>query len=102
MFTLNVQLYRLVKMLWLVLTFLTLSISEVRSAQHLNLQKELSVAFSIKRPFVYHDQNGKLKGLDILIIENFAQENGLRVKFIEFNAMNLLKNQLQSVFQILS
>lgn len=65
-----------------------------------DFQNEISVAFSKNGPFLYQDQNRKLKGLDIAIMENFAQKNNLRIKYIEFDVLNLLKNELQSVYFI--
>lgn len=47
--------------------------------------KEIFIAFSARVPFVYRSQMGELKGLDILIIENFAKKLKFNIKYVEYN-----------------
>lgn len=49
------------------------------------IPKEIFVAFSTRVPFVYRTQTGELKGLDVMIIENFATKLKLNVKYVEYN-----------------
>lgn len=46
---------------------------------------EIFVAFSMRVPFVYRSQTGESKGLDIMIIKNFARKLKFNVKYVEYN-----------------
>lgn len=64
----------------------------------LNSNEEILVAFSNRPPFVYKDENGALKGLDILIIENFARKFDRRIKYEEMNkSLNEMFNQEENI-----
>lgn len=47
---------------------------------------KITVALSERKPFTYLDQNGVPKGLDILIIENFAKKFKFQLDFIIVNS----------------
>lgn len=68
-----------------------------------NSQNELLVAFSQRQPFVFRNQgHHQLKGLDILIVENFSKKFHLQIKYIEFNSsLNEMFNDEQSMGNIL-
>lgn len=48
--------------------------------------REITVALSERKPFVILNQNEAPKGLDVLIIENFASKNNLRIKYRVINS----------------
>lgn len=48
-------------------------------------ENTISVAFSKRQPFVFKDQRGKLTGIDIRIINNFAEKLNLQMKYVEYN-----------------
>lgn len=56
-------------------------------------QNEIMVAFSQRQPFVFRSEDQVLKGLDVLIVENFAKKFQLQIKYIEFNtSLNVMLN----------
>lgn len=73
--------------MWLALFCEILFVIIAASEEHglSRSKEEILVAFSVRPPFAYKDKNGILKGLDILIIENFAKKFDLQIKFIQFN-----------------
>lgn len=86
--------------LWWKILFIGIIASEECAASRSH--KEIVVAFSKKPPFVYQNQNGVLKGLDILIIENFAKKAKLRVKYKEFNgSLNAMLNREETFENVL-
>lgn len=62
-----------------------LKITIAEGVDAIKIPKEIFVAFSARVPFVYRSKTGKLKGLDILIIENFAKKLKFNVKYVEYN-----------------
>lgn len=64
-------------------TVLLLAISIVPQVRCID---KITVAFSKQEPFVSIDQSGRLKGLDVSIITNFAQKLNLKVEFLFINA----------------
>lgn len=91
-------------MMWLVLLWKILLIALIASEECApsRSNNEIVVAFSKRPPFVYQDQNGALKGLDILIIENFAKKAKLRVKYKEFNgSLNVMINRVETFENVL-
>lgn len=64
--------------------------------------KEIVVAFSERPPFVFQDQNGALKGLDILIVENFAKKSNLKIKYKKFTgSLNAMLNREETFENVL-
>ena len=58
------------------------------------------VGFSKREPFVYANQLGTLKGLDISIMENFARKFNLKLEFVEQKiSLNELSNNNKKVFE---
>lgn len=66
-------------MLFIVTTFAS-------KFEPLKPNKEIVVGFSNRPPFVFQDKNGAMKGLDVLIIENFAKKANLQIKYKHFDA----------------
>lgn len=60
--------------------FLTLVIAEDISMRP---TEKIIVGFSKREPFIYTNQLGTPKGLDISIMENFAQKFKLQLEFVE-------------------
>lgn len=50
-----------------------------------NFKQKITVALSERKPFVFHDQNGILKGLDVSIIESFAKKHNLLINYVFVN-----------------
>lgn len=48
--------------------------------------REITVALSEQKPFVILNRNETPKGLDVLIIENFAMKFNLRIKYFVINS----------------
>lgn len=49
-------------------------------------EQKLTVALIERKPFITFDQNGSPKGLDVLIIENFAIRFNMRINNVLFNS----------------
>lgn len=47
--------------------------------------RKIKVSLSERRPFVVLGQNGKAKGLDVIIIENFAAKYNLQLEYFHLN-----------------
>lgn len=66
--------------LWLILgTILVVSIALGEAS------KKISVVLSQRKPFVVIDQNGPPKGLDVSIVENFANTFNLQINYLIVN-----------------
>lgn len=65
--------------------FLGIFLMKVDGQQSPTTPMEIFVAFSTRKPFAYRSQSGAVKGLDFLIIENFARRINANVKYIEYN-----------------
>lgn len=50
------------------------------------LNQKITVALSERKPFAMLDQNGTPKGLDVLIVENFAQKFHLQIDYVVINS----------------
>lgn len=50
-----------------------------------HLYRKITVAVSEQKPFSYLDQNGKPKGIDVEIIENFGRKFNLQIDYVPFN-----------------
>lgn len=48
-------------------------------------KKTVTIALSERKPFVTFDQNGMPTGLDVSIINNFAQKFNLQISFLIVN-----------------
>lgn len=46
-------------------------------------KRRIVVGFTKREPFVFTNQVGALKGLDVLIVKNFARKFNLKLEFIE-------------------
>lgn len=56
-----------------------------KNASKLYPDYKITVALSERNPFVILNQNGAPKGLDILIIENFARKLNLQIDYFLVN-----------------
>lgn len=56
-----------------------------KNASKLYPDYKITVALSERNPFVILNQNGAPKGLDILIIENFARKSNLQIDYFLVN-----------------
>lgn len=59
--------------------------TQFEETESLNSSLEIVVGYSRKRSFMSEDLSGGLKGLDVLILENFAKRFKLKVKYMEYN-----------------
>lgn len=72
------------------LFFLKLIITEELSIEP---KKRITVGFFKREPFIYTNNIGKLMGLDVVIMENFARKFNFELKYIEHNiSLNEISN----------
>lgn len=62
------------------------SLSAAPNRQYAESNGKISVMLSERNPFVFFNENGTPVGLDISIIENFAQKFHLRIDYIVINS----------------
>lgn len=76
-------------LMWPILLFVALlhSSEAVKKPEFSKLHPDhkITVALSERDPFVVFNQNGAPKGLDILIIENFARKLNLKIDYFLVN-----------------
>lgn len=86
--------YRFVQAMKMVLSlsfffFIALSVAIVTVEGQLlpenHLNHRITVAFSERRPFVILKQNHTPQGLDVQMIENFANQMNLRIDYVAMN-----------------
>lgn len=82
---------------WAILLFvILLNSGEVVGKQafpKLSPDHKITVTLSERKPFVFLDENGAPKGLDVLIIENFARKLNLKIDyFIVDSSLNYIFN----------
>lgn len=86
----------------LILEIIFCTAIAVEIPMHPEPRHEMSVAFTQRVPFVFRDQQHVLKGLDVSIIENFAEKFHLKLKYIEYNiSMNKVFNLEDSLENVL-
>lgn len=55
--------------------------------------KRITIGYSKREPFVYTNRVGELRGLDVMIMENFARKFNLKLEYIEHNiSLNEISN----------
>lgn len=91
--------------MWQILVFFGILFAGGVASQEHELprsNKEIVVAFSKRPPFVFYDENGALRGLDVSIIENFAKKFNFRIKYNEFNeSLNEVFSREETIENIL-
>lgn len=70
--------------------FLLFGILFIKIASVITLENSsvsiISVGLSERKPFTYLNENGIPKGLDVLIMDNFAKEFNFQLEFIIINS----------------
>lgn len=91
--TLDIQLRHLadvsiMKLTWLIfcLGSISLTISLTDEKQLIPKEHKITVALSERKPFVIFDGNKSPRGLDVTIIENFAQKFKLQIDYYICNS----------------
>lgn len=55
--------------------------------------ERIIVGYSKREPFVYTNKDGTLRGLDVMIMENFAGKLNLKLEYVEHNiSLNEISN----------
>lgn len=63
---------------WFVIFLIQITVAANTKVQ---FQEKITVALSERRPFVVFDEDGTPKGLDVLLIENFARKFNFQIDY---------------------
>lgn len=81
------------------LTFLFMKSITTGKLSSVEPSNRIVVGFSNRQPFVYTNTKGKLQGLDVLVIQNFARKFNFTINYIEYNiSLNDISN-IEQIFK---